>query len=181
MKTYNKQYFSIVAGVCKKNCGIGFRGDLPWKKSEDMKYFKKITTMRTDEKQMNAVIMGRKTFESLKGKILPERINVCITSGNINDDRVLSFNSLDDALRYLYTDPIVENIFVIGGETLYKQAIDHKDCEEILINEIDNDVYCDTFFPKIDPNRFLLANTFKITDDIENKRYILKNSRLFVA
>jgi dihydrofolate reductase len=176
---YKKKCFSIVAGVCKKNYGIGFQGDLPWKHPEDLKYFKKITTMRMNEKLLNAVIMGRKTLESLKGKILPNRINVCITSGNVADERILVFKSLDEALKSLYRDPIIENIFVIGGAALYECAINHEDCDEILINEINNDVFCDTFFPQINSDRYVLADTSKIADDIENKRYILKRDRFF--
>jgi dihydrofolate reductase len=78
-----------------------------------------------NEKLLNAVIMGRKTFESLKGKVLLDRINVCITSSSVADERVLTFKSIDDALKYLYTDPIIENIFVIGGAVLYDCAINH--------------------------------------------------------
>jgi len=175
----NRKFFSIIAGICKKNKGIGFKGDLPWKNSEDLKYFRKVTTLRLDEKKMNAVIMGRKTLESFKGKILPDRMNVCITSNNINDERILVFKEFNEALQYLYRDPIIENIFVIGGEALFKYAIEHPDCEEILINEIDNDVFCDTFFPQIDDKRFMLSGTSKVASDIENHRYILKRSRFF--
>jgi dihydrofolate reductase len=134
-----------------------------------------------NEKLLNAVIMGRKTFESLKGKVLLDRINVCITSSSVADERVLTFKSIDDALKYLYTDPIIENIFVIGGAVLYDCAINHEDCKEIIINEIDNDVACDTFFPQINSERYILSETSKIASDVENKRYISKRNRFFTV
>lgn len=174
-----KKYFSIVVAICKKNRGIGYKGNLPWKNSNDLKYFKNITTQRMDENKKNAVIMGKNTYDSLNGKILQNRINVCITSNTINDDRIMVYRSFDEALYNLYIDPLVENIFVIGGETLYKTAINHKDCVEILINELENDVDCDTFFPEINSEKYLLSQHSKIAEDIENKRYILKRSRFY--
>jgi dihydrofolate reductase len=56
--------FHIIAGVSKNN-GIGFENRIPWKVSEDMKFFKDVTTSVDNPNQINAVIMGRNTFESL--------------------------------------------------------------------------------------------------------------------
>lgn len=150
--------FSIIAGV-SKNYGIGLDGRLPWKNKTDMKYFKDLTLG-------NAVIMGRKTLEGLK-KPLPDRINVCISS-NFYMGGVLTFKSLEEALEHLY--PLNINIFVIGGETLYRSSMKHPDCKEIIINEIDIYVECDTFFPPIE--NFVLSSSKRIDAQIVNKRFV---------
>ena len=207
--------FIIIAATTKNN-GIGMNGKLPWKNNTDMKYFKNITTQRIDENKINAVIMGRKTFQSLNFKPLPNRLNICITSYNSNTafpffigthnsfyplqsnksmdfcllknhniqndkipslNQIMFFNSLNDSLLYLYKCSIIENIFVIGGSILYKEAICHKDCNEILINEIDCDTNCDVFFPEIDSNHFVLMNSNNIGEGVINKRYIKRMNR----
>ena len=67
--------------ACTHNGGIGLNGKLPWRLKEDMKLFKRITTTiqnPNDEGKQNAVIMGRKTWESIPNKFrpLPNRINI---------------------------------------------------------------------------------------------------------
>jgi len=163
------------------NGGIGINGQLPWKNSTDMKYFKNITTQRLDERKVNAVIMGRRTFDSLNYKPLPNRLNVCITSMNpfaaypffgVDSKKVLFFNSLDSALKQLYQNPNIENIFIIGGGMLYTEALKHPDCEELLVNRIKCDVECDTFFPEIDSNVFLMSASTRLDETVANERYL---------
>lgn len=172
----NTQHFSIIAAICKKNRGIGINGKLPWKNTTDMKYFQGTTTNCVDLFKMNAVIMGRNTLESLK-KLLPNRLNICITSRIIDMEKLFCFKTLDEALSFLNTRDDIEKIFVIGGETLYKTALEHPECQEILINEIDNDVICDTFFPEIDVTNFQLKNKSHLFTDVLNLRYI-RNKQL---
>lgn len=202
----------IIIAAKTKDGGIGIHGKLPWKNSMDMKYFKNITTQRINEKKINAVIMGRKTFQSLNFKPLPDRLNICITSCNSNTafpffmgmdnsfyplksnksmdfrisclyhnkqtlHQIMFFNSLEDSLNYLYKSHIVENIFVIGGSMLYQEAICHKDCNEILINEIDCETECDVFFPEINNDKFVLTDSNCIGEGIINKRYIKRLTR----
>lgn len=172
--------FKIIAATSPSG-GIGFKGNLPWRNSTDMKYFKNITTQRLDERKTNAVIMGRNTFKSLHYKPLPNRLNICITSMDlfaayhffgVDKKDVLFFNSLDKALEQLYKNSQIENIYVIGGRILYKYALKHPDCEELLINRIQCDVDCDTFFPEIDTTQYLLSDSNRIDEDVLNERYI---------
>lgn len=151
------------------NGGIGFNGQLPWKNSVDMKYFK-MTTSSCNKTKQNAVIMGRKTFESLNFKPLSNRLNICISTTQYSN--ILGFPSLDDALNYLYKLTDIEKIFVIGGAVLYNEAICHKDCNELIVNEIDCQVECDVFFPEIDTEKYRLVETRTLSNDVHNRRYI---------
>ena len=181
-----RKNFTIIAAT-DLNGGIGLNGKLPWNNKTDMKYFKNITCQRMNETKKNAIIMGRKTFESIDCKPLPNRLNVCITSISPfsamtvysveNNKNILFFNTLDTALEQLYKMTNIENIFVIGGATLYKEAINHQECDELLINCIECSVDCDTFFPEIDSNRYLLANSNHLDDTVLNQRYIHRRNR----
>lgn len=205
----NNHGFTIVTTTDKKR-GIGIQGKLPWKNTTDMKFFKNITTQRFEEHKINAIIMGRKTFESLNYQPLPNRLNICITSyhpdtayslfiGNsfyplksnksmdfkisssyLNEEinnQIMFFNSLNESLEFLYNFSKIDNIFVIGGSILYHEAINHKDCKEIFINEIDIDVDCDVFFPEIDNEKFVLTYSNFIGEGVQNKRYIKRMIR----
>lgn len=195
--------FTIIAATTKEN-GIGINGIIPWKNSIDMKYFKNITTQCMDNRKRNAIIMGRKTFKSMNYKPLQDRLNICITSiepftafslfmgknkplleshksldfscYSVNYS-ILFFQSLEDALKYLYKSNDIENIFVIGGGKIYEEAIQRKDCYELLINEIDCHVECDTFFPEIDNKKYRLMNKNMIGEGVYNYRYLKCHSR----
>ena len=196
-------HFTIIAAT-STNGGIGINGQLPWRNKTDMKYFRNVTTQRIDETKINAVIMGRKTFESLNFRPLPNRLNICITSRSPAtavplftghtyqplksnksmdfvhshfDPNVLFFNSLDSALKYLYKLKTIENIFVIGGAMLYGEAIDHKDCYELIVNEIDCQVECDAFFPEIDTTTYVVTESRDLSGGAQNRRYIRRRNR----
>jgi len=147
--------FSIIAAA-DKNMGIGVDNKLPWRLKGDLQYFQYVTT-EAEQGKVNAVIMGRKTWESLpdKTKPLKDRVNV-VLSRNYADvpDGVLVVNSLEDALYQLWNDEKVDKIFVIGGASVYKQAIEHPDCDRIYLTEVQDVFNCDAFFPEIDYNIF---------------------------
>lgn len=158
--------FSIVSAFTKSSRGIGFKNTLPWNFPEDMKHFNRITTGTVTHPKTNAVVMGRKTFESLPKKFrpLPNRYNVVISSTMNYDLEGHSdywiCNSFDKALTELVQSKNINDIFVIGGETLWKETINHEQCGKIIATEIDdqeNPIECDRFFPKI-PYHFRLTN-----------------------
>jgi dihydrofolate reductase/thymidylate synthase len=154
--------FSIIVGAHSTNRAIGAKGKIPWKCRADMNFFKEITSSVSDSTKMNAVIMGRRTFESLP-KPLPNRLNVVLSKGSISlCDSVVFSNDFNKVLNNLEIDPNIETIFVIGGENVYKQAINHPKCEKIYLNEVH--VVCDlsesdAFFPEIDPKMYKLVDT----------------------
>jgi len=145
-----------------------------------MNYFKTLTSQTRDSQRQNAVIMGRKTWESIPAKFRPlkDRINIVLSrrAGNAeNDSRqvnaaqednaVPDFKgasvacNLDSALELLQSDTYqnkVESVFIIGGGQVYREAIANPKCHAVHITRIDRDIECDTFFPEIDSTRFKL-------------------------
>jgi dihydrofolate reductase len=160
--------FSIIVSLDNETNGIGKNGDLCWKISEDTQHFKKITTDTYSDKS-NIVIMGRKTWESipLKYRPLNNRINIIISRDNtirnkLNiPDNVLTAISLDNALEQIDKIENYNNIFIIGGEILYKEAILSINCNKLYITKIYKEFSkktdYDTFFPDI-PNNYRLKS-----------------------
>lgn len=169
--------FSIIA-ACSKDGGIGLNGKLPWKNFEDMEYFRKTTKETIDKTKRNAVIMGRKTFESLNCRALPGRINICLTKQdlvNIPDIKnVHFFNDINEALFFVGNKDNVEKIFIIGGASLYDLAMRHCGCKELIINKIDIETNCDTFFPSINEEKYELKEQSKISELVTNYIYVKK-------
>ena len=119
-----------------KNGGIGKNGTLPWNISEDLQNFKKITSG-------HPIIMGRKTWESLPFKPLPNRRNIVLSSQKVDDVEI--YHSIDDCLNKLNSEGI-EKIFVIGGRSIYKSFYPKASgLHSTIISE--NIAGIDTFFP----------------------------------
>lgn len=140
--------YNLIVAVSKNN-GIGLRGNLPWRIKEDLKYFS--TTTKGYGK--NAVIMGRKTWESLKGKHLKGRDNYILSSslkynnevcGNI----VKSFSNteeLDSQIKKMK----YQDVWVIGGAEIYKEYLNKNKVRKCYLTSIDEIFECDTFFPTL--------------------------------
>ena len=118
------------------NGGIGKNGKLPWHVSEDLKNFKKITSG-------SPIVMGRKTWESLPFKPLPNRRNIVLSSKLIKE--IDTYHSIESCIQILEKE-LVEKIFVIGGRTIYESFYYKATTLHLtVINEdVDN---IDTFFP----------------------------------
>ena len=73
--------FNLIVAACGKSLGIGLNGELPWRLKSEMKYFAETTSRTKDPDKINAVIMGRKTWESIpiKFKPLKNRFNVVLS------------------------------------------------------------------------------------------------------
>ncbi|OGE64436.1 hypothetical protein A3I48_00505 [Candidatus Daviesbacteria bacterium RIFCSPLOWO2_02_FULL_36_7] len=129
---------SIIVAVAGKKRVIGKKGGLPWYIPEELKRFKEITTG-------HPVIMGRKTHESI-GKALPGRTNIIITtSPNYTALDCKVAHSLNEALRLATLAQGNNEIFVIGGGEIYKQALPKTD--KLYLTKIDTEIEGDTFFP----------------------------------
>jgi dihydrofolate reductase len=135
---------TIVVAI-SRNGIIGREGGLPWRLSTDLKRFKALTLGRP-------VIMGRKTFESL-GKPLPGRPNVVITRDrNFSAEGVETVHSLSDAIDVasrLAKEAHLDEICIIGGGEIYRQAMDFVD--RLHVTHVEADIAGDTAFPLIDP------------------------------
>ncbi len=121
--------------------GIGFNGELLEHIPEDLKYFKKLTTD-------NVVIMGRKTWDSLPVKPLPNRINLIVTSQINPSEGNVKFISLEQAKRYAIVC-CPKQIFIIGGGQIYKQLLPL--CKRVYVTKIyKKHENIDAFFPNLD-------------------------------
>lgn len=121
--------------------GIGKNGSIPWNDVKDKRQFMRKTIGNGN----NAVIMGRKTFDSI-GKPLPNRVNIVITSRPIEED-VVTVKSFLDAL--IFCGKKFDNVWVIGGSRVYQTAIFEFGylCAEIDRTSIPGNFGCDVFFP----------------------------------
>ena len=175
-----RRKFSVVVAVCKHTRGIGVNGRLPWSLRADMHYFKQLTRSTVDPLKRNAVIMGRKTWQSIPEKLRPlaDRINVVISRNEAAradyslPDAVLLAPSLEAAMELLSertadkatadkatadkadadkadadkaaADKVgneakqqVERVFVIGGSSLYAEALAKPElCERVHLTEV---------------------------------------------
>ena len=107
--------------AASQNNVIGFKNNLPWHIPEDLKYFKNNTTGK-------ALIMGRKTFESL-GKALPNRLNIIVTRNkSFKAKEVVVCSSIEKSIAYCKQKKIIQKygteIFITGGGEIFTQTID---------------------------------------------------------
>jgi dihydrofolate reductase len=120
---------------------LGRDGDMPWELPEDLQHFKKTTSD-------GAVVMGRKTFESFAhGRPLPNRLNVILSrSAEDNIEGAKVVHSLEEAIEYCREKGYSEEIFIIGGGSVYKQAIEIG--TKMILSEIHEEFEGDTYFPE---------------------------------
>uniref|UniRef100_A0ACD5W3W8 Uncharacterized protein n=1 Tax=Avena sativa TaxID=4498 RepID=A0ACD5W3W8_AVESA len=152
-----RNYQVVVAAT--RDMGIGKDGVLPWKLPGDLKFFKKVTQTTSDPAKKNAVIMGRKTWESipLQARPLPGRLNVILTRSGSFDfattENVVICRSMNSALELLASTPYclsIEKVFVIGGGQILREALNGPACEAIHLTDIQSNIECDTFIPPVD-------------------------------
>lgn len=169
---------TLIVAATTKN-GIGKGGGLPWPMlKKEMAYFARVTkrmpvpnntgsvqsdtttSAMLDGSRKNAVIMGRKTWESIPPKFRPlkDRTNVVISSqdrsklGDVPDDVVVAHDmpsalkELEEAVRSGKAAPL-GRAYVIGGSSIYRAALEMEQAKSILLTRIQRDYECDTFFP----------------------------------
>jgi dihydrofolate reductase len=151
---------SIIVAV-SEDWGIGKDNELLWHISEDLKRFKKLTSG-------NAVIMGKKTWESLPRRPLPGRKNIVLTDDpNESFENSVTAYSIDEALNKCGPD---EEIFIIGGGSIYRQFMPIAD--RLFITHVHKKAPADIFFPEIDRSvwEIIEKEEFK-TDESNNIHY----------
>lgn len=118
-----------------RNGAIGRNNQLPWRLPADLKFFKAQTTGKT-------IVMGRKTWESLGRKPLPNRHNVVITAdASYTAEGADVVHSVDEALAYAKRGELM----VIGGAGVFQHFLPLAD--RLLVTRIDEDIEGDVFFP----------------------------------
>ena len=191
--------YSVIVAASYPNFGIGCKNQIPWYISEDLKAFKRITSEVHDSNNetityINSVIMGRKTWESLPKKPLPNRLNIIITKNpemyksdndmviyckwenldrtiynfNMNNINIWNeYKNKDDKLKQLYSN------FIIGGEAIYKLALEKLIIDKIYYTEVYHKGEYDKFF--VDP--FKIDN-FSVLNHNDTEKFIKYTDKL---
>lgn len=133
---------NIIACISKKHRAIGYQNRLLYAIPSDMTRFRMLTTGHT-------IIMGRKTFESLPNGALPNRRNIVISKTIEQIAGCEVFASLEEALE-ARKEAAEEECFIIGGASIYEQALPFADKLYLTIVEKEPEA-ADTFFPEINP------------------------------
>lgn len=135
----------IIVAFSKNGRIIGNNGRIPWTLPEDLRRFKELTTG-------NAIIMGRKTFESI-GRVLPERMNIVVSKNkNFCVDGAYIAESPEKAIE-IAKNAGYRKIFICGGQQIYQQMMDYADY--IYATEVCGEFEGDAYFPKINENEFV--------------------------
>jgi len=135
--------------------GIGRANKLPWHIKSDLKFFQKTTSevppdvLQGGSKQ-NALIMGRNTWQSLPEAYRPlsKRQNIVLTTNDsfFLPEGVFRARSFTEAMQSISADN--PKIFVIGGASVYKEAINMDTFGTLHVTEVEGIYACDTFFPE---------------------------------
>lgn len=153
-----KPRLALIAAMTRDRV-IGRRNALPWRLPADMRRFRELTTG-------HPVLMGRKTFESL-GRPLPNRTNVVMTSDRAYAPAgCLIAHSLEQGLAIAaqHVDCVSPEIFVIGGENLYTQALARAD--RLYLTQIEAKIDGDAWFPEFEAGTWeVLARETRLADD----------------
>ena len=144
----------VAAIACvDSNFGIGYNNKLLFNIKDDLEYFKSLTTD-------GIVIMGRKTWDSLPRKPLPNRVNIVITNNPLDHDGA-TYVTLDAIKDYLNTHApkTSNNIFIIGGESIYKELLPY--CERVYLTKVcERAEDVDTYFPNIDTDTKWILDSY---------------------
>jgi dihydrofolate reductase len=138
-----KPMITLVVAMAE-NGAIGRGGDLPWRLSSDLRYFRKVTMGKP-------VIMGRRTFKSLP-RILDGRLNVVLSrdSGFVAGGAVMA-HSLEEGLQLARDSALrtgAEEVMVIGGEDVFRAVLPQ--ASRIYLTEVHASPHADTWFPPLD-------------------------------
>ncbi len=163
--------FTIAVATDEHN-NIGHQGKIPWKCSEDLRHFKRLTSE-------NVVIMGRKTYESI-GKPLPDRTNIVISkSGQIaGPSSLILVDSPLAAVRHCVKHEKGKKWFVIGGSEIYKWFLDNGLISDMYmtniccLNPIAN---CDTKFPVVYTDDLKILDVVKLSEHATCTHYAFTN------
>ena len=153
---------SLIVAYAHNNV-IGNKGRIPWDLPDDREHFKQLTLG-------SLVVMGRRTFEEIYKKFgagLPGRETIVISSTmNYEGTNYRTVTGLKEALEFARTQFPQKEIFICGGEAVYREAITLKLPERLYITEIDADIPGDAFFPDFDKNDFEIKDKTKIDSPI---------------
>ena len=145
---------------CDKHFGIGKKNGLLFSLPKDMEFFRK-TTLN------HVVCMGENTLLSFpNSKPLPKRINIVLSSDpSHNYEGVINVHSFDDFLKIIKEKSLEDDVFIIGGASIYNQTLDYVD--KVFLTKVDADGQAEVFFNNLDENKnfYLQEESVSILDN----------------
>lgn len=157
--TFRQVPVAMIAAV-GENRELGKHGDLVWHISADLRHFKELTMGA-------AVIMGRKTWESLKRKPLPGRQNIVISrNSGFQPEGAVRMSSIEEAVQQAKGS----DVYIIGGESIYRAALPYSDRLEIT-HILASDKEADTFFPEISSEEWELTQESEVMETEDGIKY----------
>lgn len=150
----------IIIVAIDENNGIGLGTTLPWHIQEDLQHFKETTAGQI-------VVMGRRTYRSI-GKPLPNRRNIILTRTGDKEKKgafrggpgTELYSSLEEGLAATADD--VRDTFIIGGASVYKEALEKKVSDVMIVTHIPQAFECDTWFPQINLIEWRITGTRRV-------------------
>jgi dihydrofolate reductase len=134
----NTPRITLIAALSRETRAIGFQNQLLWDMPDDMSHFRSLTIG-------HAIIMGERTYRSI-GRALPKRVNVVLTDNPVfTSEEVLVARNIDEALRIARAHE-EEEVFVIGGGSIYTQFLERAD--RLYLTLVEGEFEADTFFPE---------------------------------
>lgn len=133
------------------------------------------------------MIMGRKTYFGIPEKFrpLPNRLNIILSSTSAENDfpaGVILCKSLPEALLKLSHTNLgdgIENVWIVGGHNVYKEAMASNDCYRVYLTEILAEYECDTFFPTIDSSFKLVSSPEDIPSETQEENGIQYKYKIY--
>ncbi|MGM8366721.1 dihydrofolate reductase [Virgibacillus sp. W0181] len=141
-----------------RNHVIGYQNEMPWHLPKDLKFFKEKTTG-------HAIIMGRKTFESI-GRVLPNRRNIVLTRGQMDFPEEVEVIEHISRIQDLNNEHPDEEFFVIGGGNIFNQVLPYAD--RLYITKINAEFEGDTYFPLFNESEWTLTSKVQGVKDEKN-------------
>lgn len=145
---------SLIAAY-DENKGVGIDNTLPWKISEDLKRFKALTSGK-------AIVMGRNTFVSL-GRLLPNRKHLILSTDEKWTTETISqypevciFKDIKDLFEYIEENYKDEEVFIIGGNAIWKSTINY--VNKMYITHVKGSYTVDTYFPDWDESQWNITS-----------------------
>lgn len=163
--------------------GIAKNNDLPWHLPKEYAHFVKQTTETSNENALNAVVMGRKCWDSIPARYRPlkNRVNVIIsrTMEPVTTENFVVSPDFNEALNLLNESELfrnrVETIWNIGGSEIYKLGLDHPSMNKLVLTRINEKFDCDVRFPDVD------WSVFQLNDDFTDEKVSEKGLEWYVT
>ena len=161
---FNNINITLIAAMSKNHI-IGNKNQLPWHLPKDLRHFKNFTSGKN-------LLMGRKTYQSIFSYInkpLPKR-NSFVLSNSILEEKYTNFSNvhvfqnLKQIEEFMHANNQTD-LYVIGGEQIYKQTIEY--ANELIISYIDIECEGDAFFPEICSNTWVIQTEELVNDEID--------------